>query len=228
MSFKGGPAMVANGYIFSCNNANWGFKSRHYTCEDHSYPVRLNTERWDLVQTIKGEHTCIMPNTIIACLLKWYLVQIMPTSKDLFPTQLAMLACKHLSSTNLKRVPTHNKLVKFVSDRRQALTPLTKSATTIKELILTNALKKTENGEMFLLHDNRQEVEDRITAYATTQNLEQLNTATVMVDSIMLSIVCLNKKAWKARKPVSKLTKLTDYQTKRLIKNGSWLLQSAS
>ncbi|KAJ9089556.1 hypothetical protein DSO57_1011611 [Entomophthora muscae] len=32
----------------------------------------------------------------------------------------------------------------------------------------------------------------------------------VMVDSIMLGIVCPSKKAWKAGKPVSKLTKLTD------------------
>ncbi|KAJ9053394.1 hypothetical protein DSO57_1024572 [Entomophthora muscae] len=70
MSVKGGPAMVANGYIFSCNNANWGFKSWHYTCEDCSCPVRLNTEHWDLVQTIKGEHTCVMPNTTITRLLK--------------------------------------------------------------------------------------------------------------------------------------------------------------
>ncbi|KAJ9068309.1 hypothetical protein DSO57_1030173 [Entomophthora muscae] len=45
MSVKGGPAMVANGYIFSCNNANQSFKSHHYTCKDHSCPVWLNTER---------------------------------------------------------------------------------------------------------------------------------------------------------------------------------------
>ncbi|KAJ9054613.1 hypothetical protein DSO57_1012464 [Entomophthora muscae] len=96
MSVKGGPAMVANGYIFSCSNANRGFKSQHYTCKDCSCPVRLNTECWDLVQTIKGKHTCIMPNTTISCLLKWYLVQIMPTSKDLSATQLAVLACKYL------------------------------------------------------------------------------------------------------------------------------------
>ncbi|KAJ9057739.1 hypothetical protein DSO57_1019816 [Entomophthora muscae] len=106
MSVKGGSAMVINGYIFSCNNANWGFKSRHYTCEDRSCPVQLNNERWDLVQTIKGEHTYVMPNTTIACLLKWYLMQVMPTSKDLSPTQLAALVCKYLSPTNLKRVPT--------------------------------------------------------------------------------------------------------------------------
>ncbi|KAJ9070717.1 hypothetical protein DSO57_1004949 [Entomophthora muscae] len=102
----------------------------------------------------------------------------MPTSKDLSPTQLAVLACKHLSPTNLKRVPTHNQLVKFVSDRCQALNPLAKSTTIIKELVLTNTLKKKEDGEMFLLHDNGQEVEDMIIAYATTQILEQLNTPT--------------------------------------------------
>ncbi|KAJ9055877.1 hypothetical protein DSO57_1038736 [Entomophthora muscae] len=170
--------MVANGYIFSFNKANRGFQSRHYTCEDRSCSVRLNTEHWELVQTIKGEHTCIIPNTTIARLLKWYLVQIMPASKDLSPTQLMVLACKHLSPINLKRVPTHNQLVKFVSDRCQALNPLAKSATTIKELVLTNALKKKEDGEMSLLHDNGQKVGDIIMAYTTTQNLEQLNTAT--------------------------------------------------
>ncbi|KAJ9080705.1 hypothetical protein DSO57_1022109, partial [Entomophthora muscae] len=58
------------------------------------------------------------------------------------------------------------------------LNPLAKSATIIEELVLTNALKKTEDGDMFLLYDNGQEVEDRILAYATTQNLEKLNTAT--------------------------------------------------
>ncbi|KAJ9049092.1 hypothetical protein DSO57_1028187 [Entomophthora muscae] len=169
MSVKGGLAMVANGYIFSCNNANRGFKSRHYTCEDRSCPVRLNTERWDLVQTIKGEHTCIMLNTTISRLLKWYLVQIMPTSKDLSATQLAVLACKYLTPTNLKRVPTHTQLVNFVSDRRQASNPLAKSATNIKDLVLTDALKKTEDGEMFLLHDNGQEVEDRIVALSCSE-----------------------------------------------------------
>ncbi|KAJ9070618.1 hypothetical protein DSO57_1006033 [Entomophthora muscae] len=175
MSVKGGPAMVANSYIFSCNNTNQGFKSRYYTCENCSCPVRLNTECWDLVQTIEGEHTFIMPNTTISCLLKWYLVQIMPTSKDLSPTQMAVLACKHLSPTNLKRVPTHTQLVKFVSDRHQASNPMAKIATKIKDLIFTDALKKTEDSEMFLLHDNGQEVKDRIIAYTTTQNLEQLN-----------------------------------------------------
>ncbi|KAJ9059230.1 hypothetical protein DSO57_1004544 [Entomophthora muscae] len=153
MSVKSGLAMVANGYIFSCSNANQGFKSRHYTCEDYSCPVRLNTELWGLVQPIKGEHTCIMPNTTIACLLKWYLLQIMPTSKDLSPTQLAVLTYKHLSSTNLKRVPTHTQLVKFVSDRNQASNPLAKSATTIEDLVLSDALKKTKDRDMFLLHD---------------------------------------------------------------------------
>ncbi|KAJ9082012.1 hypothetical protein DSO57_1008690 [Entomophthora muscae] len=120
MSVKGGPAMVANGYIFPCNNDNWGFKSRHYTCEGRSCPVWLKTERQDLVQTIKSKHTCIMPNTTIARLIKWYLVQVMPTSKYLPATQLNVLACKYLSPTNLKRVPTHTQLVRFVSDRRQA------------------------------------------------------------------------------------------------------------
>ncbi|KAJ9066590.1 hypothetical protein DSO57_1008229 [Entomophthora muscae] len=87
---------------------------------------------------------------------------------------VTVLACKYLSPTNLKRIPTHNQLVNFLSDRRQASNPLAKSATTIKELVLTNALKKTKDGEMFLLHDNGQEVEDRIISYATTQDLEQL------------------------------------------------------
>ncbi|KAJ9088989.1 hypothetical protein DSO57_1017439 [Entomophthora muscae] len=105
----------------------------------------------------------------------------MPTFKDLSPTQLAMLACKHLSPTNLKRVPTQSQLVKFVSDGRQAINLMAKSATTIKDLVLSDALKKTKDGEMFLLHDNGQEVEDRIIAYATTQNLEKLNTATTCV-----------------------------------------------
>ncbi|KAJ9085719.1 hypothetical protein DSO57_1011188 [Entomophthora muscae] len=119
-----------------------------------------------------------MPNTTIVCLLKWYLVQIMPTSKDLSPTQLAVLACKHLFSTNLKRVPTHTQLVKFFSDRRQASNSLAKSATTIKDLILSDTFKKTKDGDMFLLYEDGQEVEDSIIAYATNQNLEQLNTAT--------------------------------------------------
>ncbi|KAJ9050442.1 hypothetical protein DSO57_1014448 [Entomophthora muscae] len=119
-----------------------------------------------------------MPNTTISHPLKWYLVQVMPTSKNLFPTQMAMLACKYLFPINLKRVPTHSQLVKFVSDRRQTSNPLAKSATIIKYLVLTDAPKRTEDGEMFLLHDNVQEMEDRIIAYATTQNLEPLNPAT--------------------------------------------------
>ncbi|KAJ9077561.1 hypothetical protein DSO57_1015574 [Entomophthora muscae] len=72
------------------------------------------------------------------------------------PTQLEVLACMHLSLTNLKRVPTHTQLVKFVSDRRQASNPLVKSVTTIEDLVLSNDLKKTEDGDMFLLHDNGQ------------------------------------------------------------------------
>ncbi|KAJ9087382.1 hypothetical protein DSO57_1033828 [Entomophthora muscae] len=147
-------------------NQNMANAVIHDTCL-----VWLNTECWDLVQIIKGEQTCLMPNTTIAHLLKWYLVQVMPTSKDLSLTQLAMLACKYLSPTNLKKVPTHTQLIKFVSDRRQASSPIANSATNIKSLILTDALKKTEDGEMFLLHDNGKEVEDRIIAYVTTQNL---------------------------------------------------------
>ncbi|KAJ9067507.1 hypothetical protein DSO57_1038454, partial [Entomophthora muscae] len=45
------------------------------------------------------------------------------------------------------------------------------------------ALKKMEDGEMFLLHDNGKKVEDRIVAYTTTQNLEQLNTTTTWLCS---------------------------------------------
>lgn len=44
------------------------------------------------MQTIKGEHTCTMPNTTISWLLKWYLVQVMPTFKDQSATQLAVQA----------------------------------------------------------------------------------------------------------------------------------------
>ncbi|KAJ9072682.1 hypothetical protein DSO57_1024825 [Entomophthora muscae] len=152
-----------------------------------------------------------MSNTTMACLLKWYLVQVMPTSKDLSPTQLTVLVCKYLSPTNLKRVPTHTQLVKFVSDRCQASNPLANSATTIEDLVLSNPLKKTEDGEMFLLHDNGQEVEDRIIAYTITQNLEQLPfPSTVTVGSIMPGNILPSRKAQKARKPLPKLTKLTD------------------
>ncbi|KAJ9077864.1 hypothetical protein DSO57_1012687 [Entomophthora muscae] len=122
MSRKGGPVMVANGYIFSCNNTNWGFKSQHYTFKDCSCPVRLNTERWDLVKTIKSEHTCIMPNTTIARLLKWYLVQVMPTSKDLSAIQLSVLSWVQyvnsndaISKSHLKRRHLKNAISKTAS-----------------------------------------------------------------------------------------------------------------
>ncbi|KAJ9048720.1 hypothetical protein DSO57_1031987 [Entomophthora muscae] len=151
MSAKGAPAIVVNGYIFTCKNTNQGFKSHHYTYEDRSCPVQLNTELWDLVQTIKGKHTCIMPNTTIVRLLKCYLVQVMPTSKDLSATQLAVLTCKYLSPTILKRVPTHNQLVNFVSDRRQSSSPLAKSATTIEDLILSDAFVESLNVQVFRL-----------------------------------------------------------------------------
>ncbi|KAJ9081532.1 hypothetical protein DSO57_1013664 [Entomophthora muscae] len=105
--------------------------------------------------------------------------RIIPTSRVILPTQLSVLSCKYLSSTNLKRAPTYSQLVQFVSNRRQASNPLAKRTTTIKDLVLFNALKKTEDGEMFLLQDNEQEVEDRIIAYTISQNLEQLNTATI-------------------------------------------------
>ncbi|KAJ9078607.1 hypothetical protein DSO57_1005173 [Entomophthora muscae] len=81
-----------------------------------------------------------MPNTTIACLLKWYLVQIMPTSKDLSPIQLSVLACNHISPTNLKRVPNYTQLIKSVSDRRQASNPLAKSAITIVVNCAINAI----------------------------------------------------------------------------------------
>ncbi|KAJ9080269.1 hypothetical protein DSO57_1026794 [Entomophthora muscae] len=34
------------------HGGQWGFKSRHYTCKDCSWPVQLNTEHWDKVQII--------------------------------------------------------------------------------------------------------------------------------------------------------------------------------
>ncbi|KAJ9080820.1 hypothetical protein DSO57_1020945 [Entomophthora muscae] len=64
------------------------------------------------------------------------------TSKDLSPAQLAVIACKYLSPTNLKSVPNHSQLVKFVINRRQASNPLAKSTTIIKDLFLTDSLKK--------------------------------------------------------------------------------------
>ncbi|KAJ9054841.1 hypothetical protein DSO57_1010031 [Entomophthora muscae] len=105
-----------------------------------------------------------MSNNFISCLLGWYLVQIKPTSNDQSATHLGVLACKNLSKNNIR------------SDRHQALNPLAKSTTKIEDLVLTDALKKTEDGEMFLLHDNGQEVEDRIIALATKINLALLKT----------------------------------------------------
>ncbi|KAJ9082409.1 hypothetical protein DSO57_1039614 [Entomophthora muscae] len=50
---------------------------------------------------------------------------------------------------------------------------------------------------MFLLHDNGQEVEDRIIAYTTTQNLEQLNTATTwLCDSTFATCPIIFKQLW--------------------------------
>ncbi|KAJ9080073.1 hypothetical protein DSO57_1039659 [Entomophthora muscae] len=84
-----------------------------------------------------------------------------------------------------------------VNNRRQASDPLAKSATTIEDLVLSNALKKTEDIEMFLLHDNGQEVEDSIIAYVTTQNLEQLNTAiTWLCDGTFATCPTIFRQLW--------------------------------
>ncbi|KAJ9081690.1 hypothetical protein DSO57_1011938 [Entomophthora muscae] len=64
------------------------------------------------------------------------------------------------------------------SENPVATEPTVTSATTIEDLVLSDALQKIKDGEMFLLHDNKQEVKDRVIAYAITQNLEHPNTAT--------------------------------------------------
>ncbi|KAJ9064669.1 hypothetical protein DSO57_1028029 [Entomophthora muscae] len=82
------------------------------------------------------------------------------------------------SSQQSKLAAKANRPPPGMCDRHQAANLLVKSASNVKDLILSDTLKNTKDGEMFLLCDNGQEVEDRIKAYNSKHMLEQLNTAT--------------------------------------------------
>lgn len=122
----------------------------------------------------------------------------LPISKDLSATTLAYKATKYLTATNLKRVPTHQQLVKFISDRRHDANPIAQSATHLDNLVLTDALKKTESGKLFLLYDNGVEAkEDRMIAYATQENIEKLGEATTwLCDGTFSTCPRLFKQLW--------------------------------
>ncbi|KAJ9059483.1 hypothetical protein DSO57_1001560 [Entomophthora muscae] len=124
-------------------------------------------------------------------MLKWYLVQVIPTSSHLQASDLAIKALQHLKPNNLKLVPTQEQLVKFIGNKCIAANPPPpKASDVLLELMLTHELKQLSSGKCFLLHDN--------------------GPSAVTVGSIMPGIVCPSKKAQKAGKPVSKFTKLTD------------------
>lgn len=97
-----------------------------------------------------------------------------PVSKDMKATHLAVKATRYLSEENLKVVPDRDQLVKFICDKRREMRPLGKSASTIEDLVLKPEQKKDHNDELFLLHDDGPEKEERIICYATKKNLEQL------------------------------------------------------
>lgn len=166
--------MVSGGYIYNCNNQNRGIRSKHYACENRRCPARLNTQGWDTVTKENDNHTCEPPKSLIEKLLKWYILQMIPVSKDMKATHLAVKATRYLSEENLKVVPDRDQLVKFICDKRREMRPLGKSASTIEDLVLKPEQKKDHDDELFLLHDDGPEKEERIICYATKKNLEQL------------------------------------------------------
>ncbi|KAJ9057440.1 hypothetical protein DSO57_1022731 [Entomophthora muscae] len=104
-------------------------------------------------------------------MLKWYLVQVIPTSSHLWASDLAIKALQHLKPNNLKLVPTQDQ------------SPSPKALDVLLELTLTHKLKQLLSGERFLLHDNVPAIKDRIICYSTQQNLMELKRAsTWLVD----------------------------------------------
>ncbi|KAJ9055578.1 hypothetical protein DSO57_1002456 [Entomophthora muscae] len=171
---KKGENLVCDGYVFNCNNQKRAGKSKHYVYEDRSCTARINKEGWDKVTSEKEEHTCNAPINLIEKLLKWYLYQTVPVSKDVKAYNLAVKATKHLSNENLKLIPDRNQLVKYICDKRHDLVPHKKSAMVQGDLVLTEELKMFNGDEVFLLHDDGPTAEARIICYATQQNLEPL------------------------------------------------------
>ncbi|KAJ9071954.1 hypothetical protein DSO57_1039689 [Entomophthora muscae] len=154
MSVKGGASLVCDGYVFNCNNQKRAGRSKHYVCEDRSCAARINKEGWDKVTSEKGEHTCNAPINLIEKLLKWYLYQMVPVSKDVKASDLAVKATTHLSNENLKLIPDCDQLVKYICDKCCDLVPHKKSAMVQRELVLTEELKMFNGDEAFLLHDD--------------------------------------------------------------------------
>ncbi|KAJ9059385.1 hypothetical protein DSO57_1002805 [Entomophthora muscae] len=143
MSVKGGPGYVADNYIFNCNNQKRQTKSKHFVCEDKTCGAWLNTEGWEQVTAEMGEHSCEPPNHLITQMLKWVLVQVIPTSANLCASDLDINALQHLKPKNLKLVPTQEQLVKFISNKCiTANLPPPKASDVLLELTLTHKLKK--------------------------------------------------------------------------------------
>ena len=180
MSTKRGPGFVADGYIFNCNNQKRNTKSKHFVCEFKSCPARLNTTGWTKVTKETGVHTCYPPTNLVERLLKWYIIQMLPVSKDMKATDLVVRATTHLSPTNLKTIPNNEQLIKYISDRRREMHPIAPSAKKLEDLVLDDSLKKLDDGTLFLLEDEDPEDEDqkRIICYATKENIKQLRAST--------------------------------------------------
>ncbi|KAJ9071435.1 hypothetical protein DSO57_1036910 [Entomophthora muscae] len=106
MSVKGGPGYVANNYIFNCNNQKRQTKSKHFVCKDKTCRGWLNTKGWEQVMLEKGEHTFEPPNHLITHMLKWCLVQVIPTTANLCASDLAIKAL-HTSQTQQSQVGTN-------------------------------------------------------------------------------------------------------------------------
>ncbi|KAJ9054150.1 hypothetical protein DSO57_1017625 [Entomophthora muscae] len=56
-------------------------------------------------------------------MLKWYLVQVIPTSVNIQDSRLAIKALHPLKPNNLKLAPIQEQLVKFISNKRISANP---------------------------------------------------------------------------------------------------------
>ncbi|KAJ9067744.1 hypothetical protein DSO57_1039738 [Entomophthora muscae] len=171
MTKKGGASFIYKGYSFSCNDKKKLICQHHFKCDNFGCPARLTTYGFNRFKVLTVNHNCTKPFDPLYQLIRWFLYQVIPTTKDQTATEVVNNVLLNLNDTQLATVGGASKLQRYFTDQRYALSTEGVSASSIDQLIITEEQKLSCHEERFLLHDDDQHAPERIICFATSQDL---------------------------------------------------------
>ncbi|KAJ9051073.1 hypothetical protein DSO57_1039688 [Entomophthora muscae] len=171
---KGGVGFVYKGYSFSCNDKKKSIHQHHFKCNNVVCPARLTTYGFTRFKALTVNHNCAEPFDPLYQLIRCFLCQVIPTTKDQTATEVVNNALLNLNDTQLATVGGASKLQRYFTDQRYVLSTEGVSASSIDQLIITEEQKISHHEERFLLHDDGQHAPECIICFSISQDLRKL------------------------------------------------------